>query len=201
MVWVTRDESDKPIIKEISEQTDRGAALIAAAYLEERLTDAIKARLVRDPDIEGRLFKGTGPIAAFSTKIDLAFQLGIYENDIRRLLHTVRNIRNGFAHRPEPLKFDSQRIHDLCMNINIGVQTEMDITDPDGTVNHLSFDVQPDGTARTAFFNTVRFLLLILDMEINIAPPRVPAPPVFQSLAKPFLASNEISPEPQPRTD
>lgn len=192
MVWTIQDESDEAILREIMQQTDRGAALIAVAYLEERLTDAIKARLIRDEKLEGRFFKGAGPLASFSAKIDLGFMLGIYENDIQRILHTLRRIRNEFAHRTEPLDFSAQRIRGLCLKVDISVQTELDFKAPDGTVNHVDFNVQSDGTPKRAFFNAVKFLLLVLDMEIKIAPPRVPAPPVFQSLAKLF-ASKEKS--------
>ena len=119
--------------------------------------------------------------------------LGIYEQDIRRFLHTVKDIRNAFAHRPEPMNFKTQKIRDLCSNIDINIQTELHFTAPDGTVNDVNFEVKSDGTPRTAFFNMTMYLLLILDMEINIAPRRGPAPPVFQSLVKPFLESNEKS--------
>ncbi len=193
MPWMIRNEADNAIILEISKQTDRGAALIATAYLEERLTDAIKARLVQDLTLENNLFKGSGPLASLSAKINMGFLLGIYEQDIRRFLHTVKDIRNAFAHRPEPMNFKTQKIRDLCSNIDISVQTELHFTAPDGTIKDVNFEVKSDGTPRTAFFNMTMYLLLILDMEINIAPRRGPAPPVFQSLVKPFLESNEKS--------
>lgn len=193
MAWTIRNETDKAIILEISKQTDRGAALIATAYLEERLTDAIKARLVRDVKLENTLFKGSGPLASLSAKINMGFLLGIYEQDIRRFLHTVKDIRNAFAHRPEPMNFKTQKIKDLCCNVDISLQTELHFAAPDGTISDINFDIKSDGTPRTAFFNMTMYLLLILDMEINIAPPRGPAPPVFQSLTKRFLESNEKS--------
>lgn len=193
MAWTIRNEADKAILAEIKKQTDRGAALIANAYLEERLTDAIKARLVRDETLENNLFKGSGPLASLSARINMGFLLGIYEEDIRRFLHTLRNIRNAFAHRPEPMNFETQKIKDLCSNIDINIQTELHFTTPDGTVTDVNFKLRSDGTPKTAFLNMTQYLLLILDMEINIAPRREPAPPVFQSLVKPFLESNEKS--------
>jgi hypothetical protein len=179
MVWTTRNESDKLLIKELLEQTDRGASLIAAAYLEERLTDAIKARLNRDEEIESRLFNGSGPLAAFSTKIDLGLLLGVYEPKARDFLHTIRRIRNEFAHNPQPRDFRSQKIHDLCKNIDLAVKATFDIHAPDGTTTHVDFELKPDGTPRTAFLNAVQFLLLFLDMEINVGTLRKPPPPVF----------------------
>ena len=199
MAWTITSEADNAIILEISKQTDRGAALIATAYLDERLTNAIKSRLIRDRTLENTLFKGGGPLASLSTRINMGFLLGIYEKDIRRFLHTVKDVRNAFAHRPEPMNFKTQKIKDLCSNIDISVQAKMHIKAPDGSDYDIDFNVKSDGTPRTAFFNMTMYLLLILDMEINVAPPRVPAPPVFQSLAKPFLASNEKPSKPPPR--
>jgi hypothetical protein len=119
MVWVTASEADKPLLGEIENQTDRGAALIATAYLDERLLAAIKVRIIRDESLENKLFRGSGPLAAFSVRIDIGFMLGIFDAKVHKMLHTVREIRNEFAHKPEPRNFNSQRIKDLCKNIAI----------------------------------------------------------------------------------
>src|SRR5258705_7001209 len=47
MTWLSASETDKAIIQEIETQTDRAAALIAVAYLEERLRSALDARTHR----------------------------------------------------------------------------------------------------------------------------------------------------------
>ncbi len=193
MAWTIQGEADKAIILEISKQTDRGAALIATAYLEGRLSGAIKARLVRDATIESRFFKGQGPLASLSAKIDMGYLLGVYEQDVRRFLRTVKDIRNAFAHRPEPMDFKSQKIKDLCSNIDISVKLGLHVTAPGGDTYDIDFDIKSDGTPRTAFFNMTMYLLLILDMEINIAPRRGPAPPLLQSLAKQFQELHEKS--------
>ena len=49
MNWTSRvDYDDTHIIEEIERQEDRGAAVIAGAYLEEFVVDAIKTRLEND---------------------------------------------------------------------------------------------------------------------------------------------------------
>ena len=167
--------------------------LIATAYLEERLIEAIKARLVEDDELGNKLFKGYGPLGSLSAKIDMGFLLGIYEKDVRRFLHTVKDIRNAFAHKPEPMDFQTQKIKDLCSNIDISLKTELKFTAPDGTVDDVIFELRSDGKPKTAFFNMTKYVLLILDTEIKIVPRRGPAPPVLQTLAKPFLESSEES--------
>lgn len=180
MVWAIKSDDDKAILQEIEHQTDRGAALIATAYLEERLVDAIKARLVQDKNIESAFFKGIGPLANFSARIDLGYLLGIYEKKAHRLFLTVKDIRNRFAHRAEPLEFTTQKINDLCRNVDISVTALWKAPHPEtGEIIKISIVLKPDGTPKTAFFNCVQFLLFSLDMEIKMMPPRKPAPPVM----------------------
>ena len=69
------------IIDEIQKQTDRSAAIIGAPYLEERLSEVIKSRLLVGIDnksikvggekykINKRIFEGYGPLSSFNAKI------------------------------------------------------------------------------------------------------------------------------------
>lgn len=188
-VWPVSDD-DKPILDEIAKQTDRGAALIAVAYLEERLVSAIKARMNRHEEIEGRLFRGAGPLASLSSKIDLGFLIGIYDLRVHKMLHWAREIRNEFAHQPEPRDFNSQRIFGLCGNVNFHVEIEMQQKE---TGLELAFQFVPDGTAKTAFLNAIRYLMLVLELELKQMPPRRPANPALPSLPGP------LKPMPLPR--
>ena len=88
----------------LTEESDRAAAILAAAYFEDRLRDAIMTRFValnRRDEIE--IFKDYGPLSTFKAKVDIAFALGLYDRKIRKDLHTVRRIRNKFAHSSEPM--------------------------------------------------------------------------------------------------
>lgn len=176
MAWVTRTPDDDAIIEEIINQSDRGAALIATAYLEERLLDAIKARTHRH-DVEGWFYKGAGPCASFTAKIALGFLLGIYDEEIRRMFITVKDIRNEFAHKPEPRDFNSQKIRDLCKNINLNVAMELKINE-----QTYEFTLTPDQTPKTAFLNAIKWLLFITDMETKQRPLRRPAPTILELL-------------------
>ena len=179
MAWIVQDKNDELILKEIYKQTDRGAVLIATAYLEERLVAAIKARTNRNQAIENRLYMGAGPLASFSAKIDLGLLLGIYEQRVHRFLRTVKDIRNAFAHNPNPINFETQKIKDLCATIDLNLHTQFELKPPGGEIKKVEIDLQSDGNPKTAFFNAIQFLLLLLDFEVKIAPPRVPSPPVF----------------------
>ena len=118
MPWTTRGTAEDDLTTaEIDRQEDRAAAIIAAAFFEDRLTLAIRERLVDDPRVVNPLFKGTGPLATFSAKIDLAYLLGIYGAPQRSILHAIRNIRNEFAHNLTPLTFESQKISAMCATL------------------------------------------------------------------------------------
>jgi hypothetical protein len=53
----------------------------------------------------------------FATKIDLAFSIDLIDEDLRKELHTIREVRNIFAHTLGEQRFGSQGIRHLCNNL------------------------------------------------------------------------------------
>ena len=51
-------------------------------------------------------------------KVDIAFALGLYDRKIRKGLHTVRGIRNKFAHSSEPMEFNHNQVADECRKLD-----------------------------------------------------------------------------------
>ena len=72
--------------------------------------------LNRRDEIE--IFKDYGPLSTFKAKVDIAFALGLYDRKIRKDLHTVRRIRNKFAHSSEPMGFDHNQVADECRKLD-----------------------------------------------------------------------------------
>ena len=87
---------------------DRGVVLMATAHVEQLLEDTIICRMT-DEFVDGewreRLFGGEqrGAIDGFSGKIVIAFALGLITERVREDLHTLRRLRNVFAHSPRPI--------------------------------------------------------------------------------------------------
>lgn len=52
------------------------------------------------------MFSYPGAFSAFSTKIDVAHAMGEIDDRTRDDLHTLRDLRNAFAHPPGLLHFD-----------------------------------------------------------------------------------------------
>lgn len=106
-------------MEELTEQTDRGAALLAAAYLDDALKEMLQKRFVGQQNETVKAFQGNGPLATFSSRIMIAFLLGLITEMERRDMDLIRRIRNDFAHLHEAVDFSepphSQRCLELAM--------------------------------------------------------------------------------------
>lgn len=117
---------------EIAGEADRAAAIVAFAYLDDMLTDAIQSHLHnfkhKGEDIRGTLFKGSGPLATFSARRRLAYLLGMFGPKTYADLGRLAQIRNEFAHTRSPRTFKSQRIKGLCEALTTQAYTEFPAT-------------------------------------------------------------------------
>jgi DNA-binding MltR family transcriptional regulator len=50
------------------------------------------------------MFDPSGPLGSFSTKIVLAFLIGMFTKESTQDLHIIREVRNEFAHKPKDKK-------------------------------------------------------------------------------------------------
>lgn len=96
-------------------ESDRSAALLAAALLDAQLESLFRARLKHHQD---RLLGFDGPLATFSTRIKLAMALGWIDQDVEGDLDIIRNIRNRFAHSFEQdMTFEETEIKGWCSSL------------------------------------------------------------------------------------
>ena len=83
------------------------AAILGATVVEQELEGQLRKRLKRrDETLWGELTGESGPLNSFWKKIEMAFALGVIDEDVRAALNTIRHIRNAFAHAKKLLKFD-----------------------------------------------------------------------------------------------
>jgi hypothetical protein len=115
--WHLFDVAHAPIVAEIEKQSDRAAAIVATAFLEEQLVETIKTVLANEPRIIKTIFKGQGPMASLSAKIDFGLLLSLYDKRTHRELITIKDVRNKFAHHVRPMTFDAEGIAALCNNL------------------------------------------------------------------------------------
>ncbi|HLZ02521.1 MAG TPA: DUF4145 domain-containing protein [Bradyrhizobium sp.] len=105
-------EQMQAVVDEIEKQTDRGAAMIAASVIDGILEHLIIARLVDlSSNRKKALFcQSNGPLSTLSSKIELGFALGLFNEERRESLHLIREVRNAFAHRMDPISFEDPDI-------------------------------------------------------------------------------------------
>lgn len=99
---------------EIEKQTDRGVAIIGAAYVDLVLRDAIATRLLPDASLMAELFENRGPLQEFGSRIQVAFALSVCGPAAYHDLRTIKDIRNAFAHSAEAMDFHHQDVARLC---------------------------------------------------------------------------------------
>ena len=82
-------------IGNLQNDSERGAAIVAATVVEVRLLLAIKSRLLQNPVVGNNLFQEGAPLGAFKPRIWLAFLLGIVSEEAMKELIAMADIRNG----------------------------------------------------------------------------------------------------------
>lgn len=104
------------ILDSFFKETDRGCALVAAAFLDEKLLELLQARAIEVSKTEdlNRFFLYDGPLGAFSARIKAAHLYGFIGPKVYRDLEYVRKIRNAFAHDPEHRTFQDEQIREWC---------------------------------------------------------------------------------------
>lgn len=121
MNWFIDHPDDLVVIKEIEDPnlSDRALAITAGAFLDDRLESRIRSRMISDKTVVEGMFKKSGPLSSFHSRIELGYLLSLYSDEIRRDLHRVRKIRNDFAHFANPISFEVGHLRDLALAITI----------------------------------------------------------------------------------
>lgn len=103
----------------LSEETDRGCALLAASYLDAELEQLLLDSLVDDPQVAQDMVQPSRPLGSFSARIDMVYLMGLVGPKAHRDLHLIRKIRNEFGHSAEPITFGNPSIAARCREIEL----------------------------------------------------------------------------------
>jgi DNA-binding MltR family transcriptional regulator len=119
------------LVEELERQSDRGAAIVGLAWVEEALQESLISFLKDEKKAQERFFRQSGPLAALAAKIDLALLLGMCTQVIAADLHSLRKIRNDFAHTVlaadnSSLRFETAHIRDKCMALQCVAHEDVD---------------------------------------------------------------------------
>jgi len=104
-------------MEDMQKETDRGVALVTAAFCEQVLESMLCAAFVEDGKLGELLFGTDRPLGTFSAKTYVAFAMGLLSQVMYADLFLIRKIRNDFAHRHQPASFEEPRIADRCRQL------------------------------------------------------------------------------------
>jgi hypothetical protein len=94
MTWTLRDaRRERAITDKIDAADDRSAAILAGAFIQDRLIKALTAQFRNDSRTLKKVLKGYGPLSTFQGQIDIAFLLRIIEEETKDKLHKIRDVR------------------------------------------------------------------------------------------------------------
>jgi DNA-binding MltR family transcriptional regulator len=101
-------------LQRLNRMTHAGVVIATAAILDNKLERTLKrAMLPMSNKMYERLFDSFRPLHSFSSKIVMAYALGIITKEVYGELEKVRQLRNVFAHSPDRLHFESKEIAPL----------------------------------------------------------------------------------------
>lgn len=90
-------------------ESDRGAALLAAGFIENQLTVYLQDRIV-DKSLQSKLFGGMGPLSTFSAKAAFGRAFDFIPKNTFTRLEVIRAVRNHFAHHPLNSNFSTPEV-------------------------------------------------------------------------------------------
>jgi DNA-binding MltR family transcriptional regulator len=101
-------------VEDLQKETDRGAALVAAAFADNVLDSMLRSFFVDDKKVVDEVLSPYGAVGSFSGRISLAYCLGLIGKQHLNDLTIMRKIRNEFAHLDRPVMFNMPRVRKLC---------------------------------------------------------------------------------------
>jgi len=109
------DQQDfNDLLSELQAETDRAAAILAGAYLDDLLKQLLMASFVDESHHCQNLLEGARALGSFSARIATCYAFGLVADAERFDLDQIRKIRNDFAHRRQGVTFNDESIAVRC---------------------------------------------------------------------------------------
>lgn len=104
-------------LSEFNKETERGAALTAAAFLDDLLQKVIEAFLVKNKSGKDLCDGFNAPLGTLSARIAACHALGLISDEENKECHAIRKIRNEFAHKMK-MSFDIEPVKGLISGMH-----------------------------------------------------------------------------------
>lgn len=95
-------------------ESNHGAALIAASRVDEVLKGILKSFLLNGKPSDMLLDGMNAPLGTLSSRANAAHALGLIQDNELHEISIIRKIRNEFAHNWKGVSFNSEKIKSLC---------------------------------------------------------------------------------------
>jgi DNA-binding MltR family transcriptional regulator len=93
--------------KHYEAETDRAAAILAISFLDATIGEMLQRVMVADEPPARQLLKRG--LRDFANRINVCYCLGLISKIVRDDMHALRDLRNHFAHHPEPTDFKNAK--------------------------------------------------------------------------------------------
>lgn len=105
---------------ELAHHSERHAAIVAGAYLDEKMRSLIEFYLIDNEKAQNDLVGNDTetPLSAFGARITAAYALGLIGKTERDDLRLIKNIRNRFAHEKD-LSFQHPDVESRCQSLKL----------------------------------------------------------------------------------
>ncbi len=133
-------------------ESERGAVLIAGAYLDDLLKDVIQAFLINNKGAK-KLFTGANaPLGTFSARSAAAFALGLVSQREFEEIERIREIRNLFAHHKR-ISLKDDKIAAKCRQLTFSAvgPAGLDKASPKALFNSAAASILLGLTNRAAY--------------------------------------------------
>jgi DNA-binding MltR family transcriptional regulator len=158
MTTITLPPEFSSFLDDFQKESDRAAAVLGAAYLDERLEQLLRSVFVGTPRFVEELLTGQGGLATFSARISIAYATGLITLPVAQDLHLIRRIRNDFAHARTRVTFASVTVAQRVDKIQVLDMLGM------GQRQALQSSANTRGK-----FNAVVALLIFLGVHVRIS--------------------------------
>ncbi|WP_448110792.1 transcriptional regulator [Pseudomonas lini] len=109
-------------LTDFNKETERGAALAAAAMLDEQLARIIESFLIPNKGSKALLDGFNAPLGTFSARISASFAFGLISEIEYRECELVRKVRNEFAHQIK-VSFKNEKVVSLCAQLQLSAKS------------------------------------------------------------------------------
>jgi mannitol operon repressor len=110
-------------LAEFSKETERGAALTAAAFLDDLLQKVIEAFLIENKSGKSLCDGFNAPLGTLSSRIAACHAMGLISDEEYRECELIRKIRNEFAHKMK-MSFEIEPVRSLSSSMHYKVPDE-----------------------------------------------------------------------------